>query len=481
MTASTPAGPEPSRAGPGSWPAKALADAEPVCFWLDSALAPEPSPPHEGRTECDLAVVGGGFTGLWTALLAKERDPSSEVVLLEAGRFGWQASGRNGGFCMSTLTHGIEHGMRHFPGELDTLQRLGLENLDAIESFVADHAIECDWRRSGEMGVATEPYQVVEIGRRKRALDEHGDDAEYFDREAIQTEVHSPRFLAAVWEKRACAMVDPARLAWGVARVCREAGVRMHENTRVLGLSRGESTISLSTLGGTVHARKVALATNAFRSFARQARRRVVPVYDHALMTEPLSPERWESVGWRRRQGLGDVANQFHYYRVTEDGRILWGGYDALYHYGSAIDPCLEERQRTDEMLSRHFFEWFPQLEGVRFTHRWAGVVDVCTRLCLFFGTAMGGCVAYALGYTGNGVGESRFGANVMLDLLSGEPTELTRLKLVRTQPMAWPHEPLRWAAIELTRRSLDWADKHEGRRNLWLRTLDRFGLGYDS
>jgi len=481
MTASTSFGAYGASSAVGSWPAKALADTEPACFWLDSPLAPEPSLPQEGRTECDLAVVGGGFTGLWTALLAKERDPSSEVVLLEAGRIGWQASGRNGGFCMSTLTHGTDNGVARFPNEMATLERLGLENLDAIERFVADHDIACDWQRSGQMGMASEPHQVEEMKEWRAILDEWVGETEYFDREAIQAEIHSPRFLAAVWEKKGCAMVDPARLAWGVARVCREAGVRVFENTRVLGLSRGESTISLSTLGGTVQARKVALATNAFRNLVGRARRRVVPVYDHVLMTEPLSAGQWDSVGWQRRQGISDAANQFHYYRVSEDGRILWGGYDAIYHYGSAIDPRLEDRPRTFNMLSRHFFEVFPQLEGLRFSHRWAGVIDTCTRFCPFFGTAMGGRVAYALGYTGMGVGEARFGANVMLDLLGGTPTGLTRLKLVREQPMAWPPEPLRWAAVELTRWSIDQADRHAGQRNLWLRTLDRFGLGYDS
>jgi glycine/D-amino acid oxidase-like deaminating enzyme len=198
-------------------------------------------------------------------------------------------------------------------------------------------------------------------------------------------------------------------------------------------------------------------------------------------MTEPLSAAQLASVGWRRRQGVSDSGNQFHYYRLTADNRILWGGYDAIYHFGNAIRPELERRPDTYDRLARHFFTTFPQLDGLRFTHAWAGVIDTCTRFCAFFGTAYSGRVAYALGYTGLGVGASRFGARAMLGLLYGNDSEVTSLRLVRTKPLPFPPEPLRYAAVQLTRWSLAQADSHGGRRNLWLRALDRAGLGYDS
>jgi glycine/D-amino acid oxidase-like deaminating enzyme len=206
-----------------------------------------------------------------------------------------------------------------------------------------------------------------------------------------------------------------------------------------------------------------------------------VPVYDYALMTEPLSPDQLASVGWSGRQGLDDMTNQFHYYRLTSDDRILWGGYDAIYHFGRQVRPSYDQRPATFELLARQFFETFPQLEGLRFSHRWGGAIDTCTRFCAFFGTAYGGRAAYALGYTGLGVGATRFGAAVMLDLLEGADTELTRLQLVRSKPLPFPPEPFAWAGIEVTRRSLAAADRHAGRRNLWLRALDKAGLGFDS
>lgn len=204
-------------------------------------------------------------------------------------------------------------------------------------------------------------------------------------------------------------------------------------------------------------------------------------MYDYALMTEPLTPAQRDAIGWRNRQGLADTANQFHYYRITADGRILFGGYDAVYHYGNRVAPELAQRQATFAALASHFFTTFPQLHGVRFSHRWGGIIDTCTRFCAFFGTAYDGRLAYAAGYTGLGVGATRFGARVMLDLLDGADTPLTRLDLVRSKPLPFPPEPARAVGIGLTRSSLARADARQGRRNLWLRTLDRLGVGFDS
>ena len=204
-------------------------------------------------------------------------------------------------------------------------------------------------------------------------------------------------------------------------------------------------------------------------------------VYDYALVTEPLDRERRGSIGWTRRQGLTDLGNQFHYYRLTSDDRILWGGYDAVYNFANGMGPRHDERAASFELLAGHFFETFPQLEGLRFTHRWGGAIDTCSRFSVMFGRALGGSAVYAVGYTGLGVAASRFGARVALDLVDGRDTERTRLTMVRTKPVPFPPEPLRWAGITLTRRALAKADRRDGRRGPWLRLLDRLGLGFDS
>ncbi len=222
------------------------------------------------------------------------------------------------------------------------------------------------------------------------------------------------------------------------------------------------------------------LATNAYPPLLRRLRLMTVPVYDYALMTEPLSVAQRAAIGWHGREGISDAGNQFHYFRTTRDGRVLWGGYDAIYHYGSQIKEEYDARPETFEVLAQNFLATFPQLEGVRFSHAWGGVIDTCTRFTAFHGTAMGGRVGYALGFTGLGVAATRFAADVVLDLLSGADTVRTRLEMVRRQPLPFPPEPVRWAGIEATRRSLARADA-DGRENLWLRTLDRLGLGFDS
>ena len=423
-----------------------LNDAKPAVYWLDDPAKPAPLPPLLGVEPADLVVVGGGYSGLWTALLARVRFPSWSVVLLEAGQCGDQASGRNGGFAEASLTHGFWNGLERWPDELATLDRLGQENLAEMAATIEEHGIK------------------------HRLLDETG----------VRDELRSPTYLGGLEVLGDTATVEPARLAWGLRQACLDAGVVIHEGSAVTGLARDGAGMRVSTLTGSVRAGRVALATNAFPPLLRRLRMMTVPVYDYVLMTEPLSDAQMDAIGWVNRQGVSDSANHFHYYRLTRDNRILWGGYDALYHYGSKISPELETGATHDKLAS-HFFETFPQLEGLRFTHRWAGVIDTCTRFSAFFGKAYAGRVAYALGYTGLGVGATRFGAQVMLDLLSGEQTERTSLEMVRSKPLPFPPEPARYAGISMMVRSLGKADANGGRRDLFLRTMDRLGLGFDS
>jgi glycine/D-amino acid oxidase-like deaminating enzyme len=465
----------------GDWAARALSAATPAVYWLADPDRPRPVPGLNGAEEADLLVVGGGYTGLWTALRAKERDPGRDVVILEAGVCGDQASGRNGGFASASLTHGFGNGRARWPEELAELDRLGAENLAQIGETVRRHRIDCGWEETGELIVATAPHQVEELAELGEQMRAAGHQVETLDGPAVRDELASPTYLAGLWDRRGTALVEPARLAWGLRRVCLELGVRVYEHTPVTDLARDGDGLRARTAEGTVRARQVALATNAFPPLLRRLRLMTVPVYDYVLMTEPLSGRQLASIGWAHRQGVGDAANQFHYYRLTQDNRILWGGYDAVYHYGSRIRRGLEQSERTHRLLAEHFCATFPQLEAVSFSHRWGGVIDTCTRFAAFFGTAHAGRTAYALGYTGLGVGATRFGADVMLDLLEGADTERTRLRMVRESPVPFPPEPARFAGVQLTRWSLGRADADAGRRNLWLRALDRAGLGFDS
>jgi glycine/D-amino acid oxidase-like deaminating enzyme len=459
----------------------AFAEAVVRPYWLDALPPREPAPPLEGPSEADLCIVGAGFTGLWAALHAKADDLARDVVVLEADTVGFGASGRNGGFALGSLTHGIENGLARFAAEMPQLERLGRENFQGFVDAIERLGIDCELELTGDLAVALEPHEVEWLKEGAELLDRFGHEHELLDTDAVRAEVASPTYLAGLWDKTDAALVDPGKLAAGLADAALTAGVRLHERSRATRIVDEGTGVRVETATGRVRARRVLLATSAYPPLLRVIRRYVAPVYDYALMTEPLTPAQRESIGWKRRQGVGDSANQFHYYRLTADDRILWGGYDAVYRYGGPVRPELDDDLETFAKLSQHFFTTFPQLEDVRFSHRWGGAIDTCSRFSVFFGTAHGGRVAYAVGYTGLGVVSTRFGARVALDLLDGRETEATRLRYVRSKPVPFPPEPLRSGVIQLTRSRLDAADRSAGRRGLWLRTLDRLGLGLDS
>ena len=457
---------------------RALAPAVRGSMWLDPAvLGTRPDyPVLPGATNCDLLVVGGGYTGLWTALHAVERDPGAKVVLIEAERIGWAASGRNGGFVEASLTHGAANGKSRWPTEFDQLERLGLANLNGMAADIQRYGMKVDWQRTGMLNVATETHQMPWL--REAAAAGEG---RFLDQAEVRAQVDSPTYLGGLFAADTCAIVDPARLVVELARVCAEQGVAIYEHTAALDITAGAGGVTVGTAAGPITAKRVVLATNVFPSLLRRNRLHTVPVYDHVLGTEPLTAGQLDRIGWRGRQGIGDSGNQFHYYRLSADNRILWGGYDAMYHWGRRVDPRHEDRPESFRKIAAHFFITFPQLADVRFSHRWAGPIDTNTRFCAHWGLASRGRVAYVNGFTGLGVGASRFAADVCLDLLDGAATERTELEMVRKRPLPFPPEPLASIGIQATRRSLNQADHNAGRRNVVLRTLDRLGLGFDS
>ena len=461
----------------------AITDAEPTPFWLEGTDRPESNPTLVRDVHADLCIVGGGYTGLWTAIVAQERDPACDVVLIDMGEVGGGASGRNGGFMESTLTHGIGNGVARHADELEVLEELGLQNMNEIEATIDRYGIDCDFERNGVIDVATSDHPSAyhdALREQHDLLLSLGQTVEWLDTDAMRAEVASPSYVGGLFHTDRAALVDPAKLAWGLRRVAEQLGVRIYEHTKATDISRDGAGLVVTTPLGTVRSRRVVLGTNAERPLLRRIRSHIIPVYDYCLVTEPLTAGQLESVGWARRQGLSDIGNQFHYYRLTPDNRILWGGYDAIYHRGSKKSVELESRPETWATLSEHFFETFPQLDDLRFSHAWGGAIDVSTRFSVFFGTAMNNRVAYAVGYTGLGVAATRFGASTMLDLLHGTPSVASRTDFVRSRPLPFPPEPIRSIGVRATRWSLHREDQ-TGKRNAWLRTLDRLGLGFDS
>ena len=452
-------------------------------YWFTTGDPGPARPAAAGHATVDVAIVGAGFTGLWAAIRLLDTDPSLRVAVLEADRVGAGASGRNGGFCAASLTHGLGNGLLHFPGEIDVLEEEGRRNLAELVAFVRAEGIDCDLEATGVLDVATEPWQVPELQEWVDLSAEHGTELEFLDRDAVQAAVHSPRWLAGV---RAgpdhTVILNPAKLAWGLAAAAERRGASIAEGSAVTGLARRAAGVRLTTLGGaTVDARMVLVATSAYSGWLRRLTPLFVPVYDYVLMTEPLTADQLAAIGWAGREGMSDAGNQFHYFRLSSDDRILWGGYDAIYHPGNRVRPSYDQRPATFEKLAAQFTEAFPQLEGIRFTHAWGGAIDTTTRFSVTFGEALGGRVHYALGYTGLGVGASRWAAGILRDQLLRPDSPLLRLELVRSRPFPIPTEPFRTPAVEIMRRSVIAADDHEGRRSWFLRAMDTLGIGFDS
>jgi glycine/D-amino acid oxidase-like deaminating enzyme len=460
----------------------AVDPADPVSYWLRGGPGPA-HPPASGSTTADVVIVGAGFTGLWTALALTDTDPSLTVVVLEAETVAFGASGRNGGFCEASLTHGLANGIRHFPDEVDRLEAEGLANLRALVAFTREHGIDCDLEETGTLSLADQAYQVDEFRAWVDEAAAHGETLEFLDRAAVQTEVHSPIWHAGLYRPPGRdVLLDPAALCRGLARVAVERGVRIHEGTPVTALERVAGGVVVSTASGArIRAAQVVIATSAYSGWFRRLRPLFVPVYDYVLVSEPLRPDERASIGWRRRQDLSDSNNQFHYFRLTADDRILWGGYDAIHYFGSRVGPEFDRRPATFQKLEAQFFRAFPQLEGLRFPYRWGGAIDTTTRFTVTFGQTMGGRVTYALGYTGLGVGASRWAGSVVRDFLLRPWEDRLRLRIVDSPPIPIPPEPLRSMAVNLVRHELDRADREEGRRSVLLRTLDALGIGFDS
>lgn len=461
---------------------KHLSHMQPALYWLDEdPLEPLPHATLIGDATTDLCIVGAGYTGLWTAILAKEQNPEREVILLEQRETGAGASGRNGGFCSYSLTHGFMNGYNRFKDEMAIIEGMGRENLDGIEATIKKYGIECDFEWNGELRVAIEAWQMESMIEEAGLRNSFGDSVELLDQNQIQARVKSPLYKGALWDPDGTALVDPARLVWGLERVCIKLGVKIYENTHVEWLERTNSGMIVHTPYGSVYAQKIALATNVFKSLVRRANKYVVPVYDFQLVTQPLTTEQLDSIGWKGREGLSDAGNQFHYYRMTKDNEILWGGYDAIYNFRGKVRQEYESDAQTYAHLAAAFLETFPQLKGIKFTHGWGGAIDTCSRFSPFWGKAYRGRVAYVMGYTGLGVASTRFGAQVMLDLLDGIDNERTRLTMVRRKPWPFPPEPFKFIFIRLTQWSINRADEKGGKRNLWLKFLDFLGLGFDS
>jgi glycine/D-amino acid oxidase-like deaminating enzyme len=449
-------------------------------LWHDRNPRPESCPPLSGDESCELLIVGGGFTGLWAALQARERMPDLDIVLLESTFVGDGASGRNGGIVARTLTHGEHNADDHFSGEAERIDELGKVNFRELVESLQRYSIDAEFEEAGYMDVATRAYQVKSFRESYETKMKKGLNVTWYDRDEIQRQIHSPTYHAGVFFPDRGGVLDPARLCWELKKVLLDSGVRIFEGTPMLGLEPDGLGMRTACPTGSIRSDKILMATNAFPNPLGAIRRSVIPVWDYQLATEPLSSTQRELVGWKKPYSVSDVDHMFHYYRMTRDHRITWGGGGSVcYYYGSRTDPGVADPRERFERLSQTFFHTFPHLAGIKFTHRWGGIIASSTRYCVVPGVAYDGRVSWAVGYTGLGVGASRFGARIGLELLGYQPSDILDLDFVRKKAMNWPPEPLRWFGVTMTRRGMMKADRNGGRLGPWMKLMDRLNLGF--
>jgi len=465
----------------------ALQGAQLKPLWHDPDIMPEPEPPLRNDEQCELLIVGGGFTGLWAALQAKERKPDADIILIEQTFVGDGASGRNGGFLSSSIAHGETNTEARFPGEAAEIDALGTQNITELLETLERYGIDARYEETGSTSLALSPGIAAEMHQEFLARSAAGEGVTWYDEKTIKAQVNSPMVYAGLkYEDGLCGVVDPARLCWGLKNVLlTRLGIRMYEGTRMISVKpAGQTGMKTVCDGGVIRSDKVLLATNAFTSVIGRIRNSVIPVWDYQIATEPLTDAQLDKIGWGKpgaRHALGDEVNMFHYFRLTRDNRITWGGGGAVrYYFNRGIDSRLMDAQARYEQLATEFFEFFPQLEGeVKFTHRWGGIIATSTRFCVVPGVKYNGRLAWAVGYTGHGVSASRFGARIGIELLGYEPSGILNLELVTSRALPWPPEPIRWLAVRFTARELGRADRNGGKRGLWLRLLDALGLGF--
>jgi len=421
-------------------------------WWLREALAADsgmPCPPLTGRVRADVAIVGGGYTGLWTAFHLKQADPGADVVLLEADICGGGPSGRNGGFM-----YGLWEDFAVLADLFGTqaAARVGQASENAVdlgEEIFRKAGIDIWFRRSGHLTVSTSPIfdDAIDEYRRLRSLD--GFPSEQFQLLSaleVAERCRSPQFRAGVLQTRG-ATVQPARLVRGLRALVLDAGVRIYEGTPV-DVIEGGPIVEIVTRGGEVAADQAVLGLNAWSNQIPQFRRSVIPRASHIVLTEP-APDRLREMGWTGGEGIGDFRATLHYLRTTPDGRIAFGAGTATPGRGS--EGRMSKDSSWYSRLETTLHRWFPEFRGVGIDSSWGGPIDVSAHHIPFFGSMWGGNVHFGMGYTGGGVGPCILGGQILSSLVLGKEDEFASLPLVGFRSKRFPPEPILHLGAKLT------------------------------
>jgi glycine/D-amino acid oxidase-like deaminating enzyme len=466
----------PQSRSPSSSPSPELSP-ERLSFWHDSLPEPiTPRPALPSDQSVDIAIVGAGYTGLWTAYYLKKADPSLRIAVLEARFAGFGASGRNGGWCSAIFPSSLAK-VAKVAGSKDAataLQHTLNRTVDEVGRVVAAEEIDCHYAKGGTVVLARTAVQLErarEEIEESRAFGFGDDDLRLLSPQEACQHANATDVLGGTYTPH-CAAIHPALLVRGLAQVVERMGVPIYEQTPVTAIHDG----SVTTTQGTVRAETVVRATEGYTPTIRGFKRAVAPVYSLMLATEPLPEAVWEQIGLARRQTFSDFRHLIIYGQRTADGRFAFGGRGAPYHYGSSIKPEYDREPRVHAELKRVLTELFPVLGDVKVTHTWGGALGVPRDWFASVGVDRAAKLAWAGGYVGDGVGASNLAGRTLADLLRGQRTELTTLPWVGHRSRPWEVEPARWLGANLGLRVMGTADAEEARTGRSSRRAALFG-----
>lgn len=435
----------------------------PQSYWTASLAPDEPQPALQTDTKADVVIVGAGFTGLMTAIELKRAEPALDVVVCEYGMAGHGASSRNGSFGMTVVGLGLSlmaklRGKQFMRDAHKYMERA----VDTLSDFIDREHIDCDVRRPGFLRVATTQAQLHRLDKDYKLLESMGFSGfEQLDAEAVRGRVNSERYLGGLLEQR-LVLVQPAKLVREEKRLALRAGVRLYENTPVLGVEPG-TRFRLRTPRAVLEADRLVFATNAYSHLFGQIKSLQTPAFTYMMATAPLTDAQLETIGWQKGEGIEDARNLIHYYRMTDNRRLVIGGGPVGLSYGN--DMWADSNDKAWRHLAEHV-EWlFPSLAPVRITHRWGGPFSVTTELTPAIGRIGDGRAFYSLGCVGHGVSASHLNAQVLRDMVLQRQSDLLDSPFVNRRVIPWPPEPIR-SAMTRTMRSLlsaeDWLREHQ-------------------
>ena len=442
----------------------AAPDHRKLSLWLGTVPGSlEPGPPLPGDRDVDVAIVGAGFTGLWTAYYLAQADPGLRIAICEKEIAGFGASGRNGGWCSALFPASLAK-LERMAGRAQaiSMHRAMQKTVDEVGRAAAAESIDCHWAKGGTVQLARSATQLERAAAEVREARTFGfgeDDLRLLTAGEARTMVSASGVVGGTFTPH-CAAIHPARLVRGLADAVRRRGVELFERTPVLDIQPGK----LITPSGTVRAQYVVRATEGYTPGLPGMRRAVAPVYSLMIATAPLPAADWDRIGLARRETFSDERHMIIYGQRTADGRLAFGGRGAPYHLGSAVRPSFDRVPAVFAALRRTLAELFPVLGSARITHAWGGPIGVPRDWCASVGLDRSTRIGWAGGYVGDGVSTTNLAGRTLADLITGADSDITRLPWVGHRSPRWEPEPLRWLGVNAGLQVMSWADRQETR-----------------